>query len=137
MGEQQTTPELAVGDKVWVHVNDPRYAPRLLTVEKVNPKTFVVDGERFSKADMTRREGSGWGARTVYAVRETDPHALVLAARRAALKAREGLQLAYKTFLEGGAKAADARVLATKAQAYAEAAERVAELEPVKVRWTE
>jgi hypothetical protein len=81
-----------VGERVIVLSNHTMAAtPRVLRIQRVAPKSFVVDDERYQRDKLedgvpTRQVGSGWGRFRVQVIPLEHPDAELLLAKRALYK---------------------------------------------------
>lgn len=96
--------EWVVGERVIVvssHANSP--SPRVLKIERVAPKSFVVDGERYRRDKLedglpTSWTGTGWGRFHVKVYPLDHPDASYLIAKRALFKQGRLVEMAEKAF---------------------------------------
>jgi hypothetical protein len=96
--------EWVVGERVIVassHATSP--SPRVLKIQRVAPKSFVVDGDRFRRDKLedglpTNWLGTGWGRFHVKVYPLDHPDAAYLIAKRALFKQERLVEMAEKAF---------------------------------------
>jgi hypothetical protein len=96
--------EWVVGERVIVvSSHAASLSPRVLKIERVAPKSFVVDGERYRRDKLedgvpTNWTGTGWGRFHVQVFPLDHPDAAFLVAKRALFKQGRLVEMAEKAF---------------------------------------